>query len=230
VSTSRPLPWDTAQAARRTARAAFGIVRGSDLALGYGAVVVLTAVLLALLPDRQAHQAVLDTSTNLANLRSHPVVVLLASAFVVSALPGLWLVPFLMLAYAAAQRWVGRVPVVVVALIGHVGATLFTAVLLVAGVTHGRLAASVAHQPDVGVSYGLACVAGLLTARVPRRWKLPYAAVLVAFFVVPLLVRPTFTDVGHTVALGTGFGLALLVFRTSLADAPSSPGAAPGPV
>lgn len=198
---------------RALARRSWALVRGSDLAVGYSLVVIVVALALAALPRHVHDQVVLDSSTNLANLRDHPLYVLLVSAFVVSDLLGLWMVPFLALAYAAAQRWLGRGPTVVVALIGHVGATLMVASVLTAGIRHGRLAKSVAHEPDVGISYGLACVAGLLAARVPARYRPWYVAGLVAFFAGPLLVNPTFTDLGHTCALSLGFGMAWLAAR-----------------
>ena len=202
---------------RALARRAWRLVRGSDLALTYSLIVVALAVVLALAPRSVHDRVVLESSTNLANLRDHPFSVLLVSAFVVSNLLGLWLIPFLALAYAVSQRWLGRRATVVAALVGHVGATLLVASVLVAGIRHGRLAASVAHEPDVGVSYGLACVAALITPRVPRSYRPWYVAGLVVFFVGPLMVRPTFTDLGHTCALLIGFGLAHLASRAALA-------------
>jgi hypothetical protein len=88
----------------------------------------------------------------------------------------------------------------------------------------------VAHEPDVGISYVLACLAGLLTVRVPPRWRQGYVAALVLYFVGPLLLRPTFTALGHTTALAIGLGLALLAARTAqAARRPDADPAAPGP-
>lgn len=211
---------------RALARRAWRLVRGSDLALAYSVVVVAVALVLAVLPRDVHDRVVLQSSTNLANLRDHPFEVLLASAFVVSDVLGLWMVPFLALAYATAQRWLGRGPTVVAALVGHVGATLLVASVLVAGIRHGRLAASVAHEPDVGISYGLACVAGLITPRLPVSYRPWYVAGLVVFFVGPLVIRPTFTDLGHTCALLLGFGLALLAARAASAAGTAGEGRA----
>jgi hypothetical protein len=161
------------------------------------------------------HAVVLNSSTNLVNLRERPVWVLVVSAFVVPTLQGLWLVPFLALAVGAAQRWLGRTPTVFVGVVGHVGATLVVAVLLVSGITNGRLAASVADDPDVGVSYVLVCLAGLLAVRVPAPWRRWYAAALAFLVSAPLAVHPTFTDLGHVLALATGFGFAVLAARAA---------------
>jgi hypothetical protein len=179
-------------------------------------VVVITAVL----QTRSAavrHAVVLDASTNLVNLRDRPVWVLVVSAFVVPSLRGLWLVPLLAVAVGAAQRWLGRTATVFVGVVGHVGATLVVAALLVSGIAHGRLGASVADDPDVGVSYVLACLAGLLTVRVRSPWRWLYAVALALYVSAPLASRPTFTDLGHVLALVTGFGFAVLAARAARA-------------
>ena len=211
---------DLSSQATGVMRRAFRLVATSDIAMIYGGIVVVVAVGLQLLPDSVHRDVVLNCSTNLVNLREHPIYVLLVSAFVVSNLSGLWLVPWLMVSYAATQRWLGRLATGFAALLGHVGATVFVAVLLSAGIWHHWVSPTVAHEPDVGVSYGLACLAGLLVMQVPRRWRGGYVGLVVLFFVGPLILRPTFTDVGHTTALVTGFGLALLAARAAAASGP----------
>jgi hypothetical protein len=66
---------------------------------------------------------------------------------------------------------------------------------------------------------GLACVSGLLLVVVPRgRWRVLYVTGLLgawswAILLGPPLLHltsPTFTDVGHTLALLTGLGLGTL--------------------
>jgi Mn2+/Fe2+ NRAMP family transporter len=190
------------------------LVRGTDLAWAYAAVVLVVAAVARTLPGT-SEELVLDTSTNLDNLRHTPVLVLVASAFVVSPLSGLWILAPLVVAFGAAQRWLGRAATLVVATLGHVGATLFVAVLLAAGIERGWLDPTIAAAPDVGVSYGLAAVAGLLVARVPHRRRPWYALALLALAAVPLLVSPSFTDVGHLVAVLLGFALALVVRRAA---------------
>lgn len=192
-------------------------VRRCDLAVVYALVVLGLTIAVNLRPAPLRAQFVEQSSTNLANLRRQPLHVLVVSAFVIPAWRGLTILAPLVLAFGAAQRWVGRLATVVVAVIGHVGATLFVAILLTAGLTRGRLARSVIHAPDVGVSYGLACVAAFLTARLPARWRWPYLGLLAAYFCLPLLLHPTFTAVGHTTALLLGLGLALLAARAAAA-------------
>jgi hypothetical protein len=196
---------------------AVALVRRSDIALGYAAIVIVIAIVLAVVPDQTHDRLILQSSTNLANLRERPLLVLIASAFVVSSLASLWQIPFLLLLYAAAQRWVGPAGTIFAAALGHIGATLFVATLLASGIAHGWLQRSIARTSDVGVSYGLACLAAFLVMQVPRHWRLPYVVVVLVYFVSPLLFDPNFTSVGHTTALAIGFGLALLAARVTKA-------------
>jgi hypothetical protein len=187
-----------------------GPFRRADVAWAYAAVVVVVAIVVRVLPGTRTQDLVLDCSTNLDNLRHTPLLVLGASAFVVSPLWGLWILAPLVVVFAAAQRWLGRAATVIVAVLGHVGATLFVAVLLAAGINDGLVDADVARAPDVGVSYGLAAVAGVLVGRVPRRWRPWYALGVLAVAAGLLVIDPDFTGVGHVTAVLLGFALAVL--------------------
>ena len=191
------------------------LVRSSDLAMIYALIVVVVAVVLAISSDSTHDHVIAESSTNLVNLRNHPLWVLLVSLFVVSNLAGLWQIVLLLPLYAAAQRWVGRAGAIIVALIGHIGATLFVATLLSAGIFHGYLGRNLAREPDVGISYALACVAGFLVTEVPRRWRLPYVVVIVGYFAAPLGFAPSFTAVGHATGLALGLSLSLLSYRVA---------------
>jgi hypothetical protein len=186
---------------------------GSDLALAYAGVVAALAVALTMMPARVANRLVVDSSTNLANLRAHPPFVLVVSAFVEPSVWQLWILVPLLLAYSELQRWLGRAAVVITAVLGHVGATLFVSTILAAGVAHGRIQLSVRNATDVGVSYGLVAVLGLLAARVPRRWRSWYVMSFTVGFAVTLIIGRGFTDLGHVSAWAIGLGLAVLVHR-----------------
>jgi hypothetical protein len=188
-------------------------LRRADVGWTYAAAVVVVAVVVRVLPGTRPEDLVLDSSTNLDNLRHTPLLVLGASAFVVSPLWGLWILAPLVVVFAAAQRWLGRAATVIVAVLGHVGATLFVAVLLAAGINDGVVDAAVARAPDVGVSYGLAAVAGVLVGRVPRRWRAWYALGVLTVAAVSLLLDQDFTGIGHVSAVLLGFALAVLTAR-----------------
>jgi hypothetical protein len=185
--------------------------RGRDLALVYAAVVVGLVIVLAVVPAATRDALVSHSSTNLDNLRHRPVNVLVVSAFVLGSPWELAEIPLLIWAYGALQRWLGRGAAVVTGAFGHVGATLFVAVLLATGITRGAISPAVSHVDDVGVSYGMAAVAGLCTIRVPRRWLVGYVATLAIVLVGALAFARTFTDVGHLTAWCIGLALAVVV-------------------
>jgi hypothetical protein len=188
-------------------------LRRADVGWAYAAIVVVVAVVVRVLPGARTEDLVLDSSTNLDNLRHTPLLVLGASAFVVSPLWGLWILVPLVAVFTAAQRRLGRAATVIVAVLGHVGATLLVAVLLAAGINDGVVDADVARAPDVGVSYGLAAVAAVLVGRVPRRWRPWYALGVLAVAVGSLALDQDFTGVGHVTAVLLGFALAVLTTR-----------------
>ncbi len=201
------------------AAAAWHLVVRSDVALGYAGVVLGMFAYMEVARGSAAQTLVAQASTNLENLQAHPLRVLTWSAFVVSGPAEMLLLPVLVVAYAVAQYHFGRAAVVVTVIIGHLLATLCVAVMLVTGIFHGVLQPTLRYATDVGFSYGLACVSGLLVVAVPRgRWRVLYGAALFvvwswAILLGPPLLRltsPTFTDVGHTLAVLTGLALSTL--------------------
>ena len=56
-------------------RRAIRLVATSDIAVIYGGIVVVVAVALQLLPESVHRDVVLNCSTNLVNLRKHPIYV-----------------------------------------------------------------------------------------------------------------------------------------------------------
>ena len=216
---------DWRQVARR-ARALSGLgptlrrlVLRSDVAVGYAVIVVAVFVYMEVIGGTMADTIVAQASTNLRNLQTHPFHALAFSAFVISEPAELLLLPVLVVAYAVAQYHFGRAAVLVSILIGHLLATLVVAVTVLTSIFHGVLQPNVSLATDVGFSYGLACVSGLLVVVVPRgRWRLLYVAVVLAVCSSAILLgppwlnltSPSFTDLGHTLALLTGFGLSSL--------------------
>jgi hypothetical protein len=183
---------------------------------------LMTTVVLRTSSAGVAHRLLVEQSTNLHNLRTYPVQVLFTSAFWLDS-GQLWpaLLP-LVVFLAPLERWLGTARWAAVFALGHVGATLITAVMLWFDTDYGRSNPALLRAVDVGISYGCYAVAGALTYRLPRRWRPWYAGALVVFFVARLLLSQTFTDVGHVNALLIGFGCYLLVRRRM--PAPGTPG------
>ncbi len=91
---------------------------------------------------------------------------------------------------------------------GHIGATLVVAAGLAAAVRLGWMSVSVAHAPDVGMSYGAMAVLGALTTAIPLRWRPAWAGWWLAVGAVVIALGRDFTDVGHTVAMVLGMAVA----------------------
>jgi membrane associated rhomboid family serine protease len=181
--------------------------------IAYLFTLLVTTVVLRISSPGVAHRLLIEQSTNLHNLRVYPVQVLFTSAFWLDS-GQLWpaLLP-LVVFLAPLERWLGTARWAGVFALGHVGATLITAVMLWFDTDYGRSNPDLLRAVDVGISYGCYAVAGALTFRLPRRWRLWYASALTAFFGARLLLSQTFTDVGHVNALLIGFGCYLLVRR-----------------
>ncbi|MFE3602479.1 rhomboid-like protein [Streptomyces sp. NPDC059096] len=171
--------------------------------LWLAALFVTTVALHRMSPDFE-EDFLRQRSTNIHELSTDPVRVLIASAFWIDG--GTWL-PYAVLYtvfHAPAERWLGTARWLAVVVLAHVGATLVSEGVLGWAVHHGHAPQSAVNTLDVGVSYALAGVIGVLTYRIPRPWHLPYLAVVLIFFGTPLIVARSFTDLGHFAAVLIG--------------------------
>jgi hypothetical protein len=191
--------------------------RGRDVAVVYALIVVMISVVTAVQAPEQLRAIVSDSSTSLTNLRQRPLAVLITSAFVISPVWGLWIVAPMVVAYGALQRWLGRASVIVVGVLGHVGATLFVATMELTELAKGRVGFRIAGRPDVGVSYALAAIAGVLVVRVAARWRRRYVVVSLIVVVGQLLILRNFTGLGHVTAWLIGLAVAVPVSRATRA-------------
>jgi len=200
-------------AVRRALADAGRTVRRADLAIAYCGIVTAVTVVLNVIDAEDKERIIQETSSNLDNLRDHPVQSLLASAFVVPHPAGLVLVAVLLVVLAYAQRFVGRVAALVVGLSGHIGATIIVATALMSGIFHDLVDPSVRSATDVGISYVLACSMGFLTLFVPagRRWA--WSAGLAVIWLLPGAIGRSFTDAGHAAALSIGWLMAFVCWR-----------------
>ncbi|MGW1108246.1 rhomboid-like protein [Streptomyces sp. NPDC002540] len=143
-------------------------------------------------------------STNIHELSHDPVRVLIVSALWIDS--GRWL-PYAVLYtvfHAPAERWLGTLRWLAVAIAAHVLASLVSEGILAWAIRHGHVPESAANTLDIGVSYALAGVVAVLTYHVPQPWRYVYLFAVVVFYGIPLIVGPTFTDVGHFTAVLIG--------------------------
>ncbi|SDK80417.1 rhomboid-like protein [Streptomyces indicus] len=145
-------------------------------------------------------------SSNLVQLNERPVRALLLSAFWIenpSSLP-LYVVLFELI-HARVERALGTLRWLIVVATAHIAATLISQKAVLYRIQHHDAPRHLIHVVDIGVSYGLAASAGILTYLLPGRWKFAYAVAVIAFFAIPLAADATFTDLGHAIALTIGF-------------------------
>jgi len=189
-------------------------VRRAPATYTYLLILLVTTWVLATSSSSVAHQLLLERSTNLHHLASDPVRVLIASAFFVTS-PSqwfLWVVLFTLIA-APVEHRIGSGRTVAVFLIGHVGATLLTAMGLWLALRGDLVESSVVRAVDVGASYGFVALAGVLTYLLPRRLRWAWVGALLIVVAVALALALSFTEFGHLLALLTGLACFPLVPR-----------------
>ncbi|MDG4859271.1 hypothetical protein P8605_14075 [Streptomyces sp. T-3] len=180
-------------------------VRSSPGTHAWLLIILATSLVIQFSSEGLEHYLLHRNSSNLHELNEHPGQALLLSAFWIenpSSLP-LYIVLF-ELFHARVERWLGTLRWMLIVATAHIAATLVSQKVVLMRIENHDASRRMMHVVDIGVSYGLAASAGVLTYLVPGHWKWLYAAGVVAFFGLPLATGGTFTDLGHAIALGIG--------------------------
>jgi hypothetical protein len=187
-------------------------VRHAPATYAYLLILLVTTWVLATSSSSVARQLLLERSTNLHELARDPVRVLVASAFFVTSAPAWlgWVILFTAVA-AQVEHRIGSGRTITVFVLGHVGATLLTAVGLWLALKGDLVESSVVQAVDVGASYGFVALAGIATYLLPRRLKWAYLGALLLVLVAALALVPSFTDFGHLAAFLIGLACRPLV-------------------
>ncbi|MFF4642249.1 rhomboid-like protein [Streptomyces sp. NPDC001389] len=168
-------------------------------------IVALTSIVVAIAPDRLDHVLLHRNSSNIHQLVKYPFRALLSSAFWIENPASLPLYALLFeVFHATVERWLGTLRWLVIVATAHIVATLASQKVLLMAIQDNRAPHSMTHVVDIGVSYGLAASAGVLTYRLPDPWRWLYLVGVVAFFGIPLVTGGTFTDLGHAISLAVG--------------------------
>ncbi|WP_225833974.1 rhomboid-like protein [Streptomyces sp. NK08204] len=166
-------------------------------------------------------------STNIHELSHNPVQVLVASAMWIDS--GHWF-PYAFLYtvfHAQAERWLGTARWLAVCTLAHVLASLISEGILLKAIRDGIAPYSAVNTMDIGVSYALNGVIGVLAYRLAPPWRYAYVLVVLVVFGLPLTGGPTFTDFGHFVSLLIGLACCPLVRGCGKAWNPKETLAAP---
>jgi hypothetical protein len=158
-----------------------------------------------LLPRWHLLRLLRKDSTNLHQLASDPIRVLITSLLWIDGF--VWW-PYLVvfcLFLAPAERWLGSLRFVIAGLIAHVVATCLSEGFLYWQIQESAVSPRYLNARDIGVSYVVVGIVGLLTYRIARPWRLLYLAlVLGSCGAAVFLVNPMFTQVGHLCAALVG--------------------------
>ncbi|HEY2331751.1 MAG TPA: rhomboid-like protein [Acidimicrobiales bacterium] len=186
-------------------------------------ILIVTSIVVSAAGEHLTDALLRTQSTNLANLRHHPVHVLFTSAFWLDSgvTPVLLVVPFAVV-LAPAERWLGTKRWVAVFGLGHVGASVLTAGFIQFELDHGWASKALVRTIDVGFSYGFTAMMGVLAYHLPAPWRARYVVAISAILLVGVAVSSTFTDIGHLVAWAIGLACSWLVPDPDLSPEPLS--------
>lgn len=194
--------------------------RACDYAAAAAFTVLFAAggIVIALLSPHEADALRLWASTNVANLRHHPIPALVVSAFLPSGWPFAWLVPIALTMFAA-NRAIGTAWLALICAAGHVIGTAVSEGIVAYRVDRGRLPPPWLHIFDVGPSYVV--VSAIVVVVMFGTWTA--RAVTLAVLVVLVFVSHIFSGLtslqvaaaGHLTAIVTAavLGLVLVLMR-----------------
>lgn len=189
------------------AHAAWDYVCSAPATFSWLAVLLATTIAMKQFSPDFRRRFVLHHSTNLHELSHNPIRVLVTSALWLDG--GNWW-PYLILYcvfHAPVERWLGTARWLAVVVVSHVGATYISQSIVYYDIRHGTAPGSAAFISDIGVSYALAGVQGVLAYLITPPWRYIYAMALIAYYGYPVLYNSgyrAFTDVGHFTALLLG--------------------------
>jgi len=199
-------------------------IEGSPVTAAYVALLLSTHWIVDhALSRSEAAGALLYVSTNLDNLQHHPVQSLIGSAlFMDVTLTNVMSLSFvgtlitlvggICVALSLLERRWGALRAYTIFALGHVGATLIAALVIVLALKRGWYPASVRDTYDYGISYGAQAVLAYATVTlVPRRLRVVRVLCCVSIVAWPfggmtwMSILPDFTTLGHLFAATIGF-------------------------
>lgn len=192
-------------------RVVWNYVVSAPLTYGWLIALAVTTIVQHLLTGNQLHSILLHRYTNIHALATDPLGVLFSSLFWID---GKSLEPYLVmftLFLAPAERWLGQLRWLTVGLSSHIVATYISEGLLYLAIELNQASQRSVRAHDIGVSYFLVGVMGILTYHIARPWRWGYLGVLLLIFGFPVLlmdrIELSFTAIGHFAALLIGLAL-----------------------
>jgi hypothetical protein len=183
-------------------------VGAAPVTFGWLTVLLMTTVAQHVLPRWHLIAVLRNDSTNLHHLASDPLRVLATSLLWLDGYRWWWLYLLVFCVFLApAERWLGSLRFVIAGLIAHVVATFLSEGYLYWQIQEAMVSPRYLNARDIGVSYAVAGIIGILTYAIALPWRWLYLLGALGGFAATVAVHPTFTSVGHLVALLTGLAL-----------------------
>jgi hypothetical protein len=189
------------------ALAVWHFVSGAPLTYCWLLALTITTIIQNRLPGRQLHGVLMHRSTNIHELGTDPLHVLFSSLL---WLDGKNLEPYLLLFtlfLAPAEHWLGHLRWLTVGLTSHILGTYISEGILYYAIEEHDAAERLVHARDIGVSYFLVGVMGVLAYHIAQPWRWGYLGVLSVIFGFPLITMTrelNFTAIGHFSSLLIG--------------------------
>ena len=190
----------------------------------YLAILGVTTWVLLGMPEVPRRLFIENQSTNLRELSTNPLRVLVRSAFFVTNAEFAWWVALFAMLLAPTERWLGSARAIAVFVVGHVGATLIAAVDVWVHITYRGAPESLMRVQDTGASYGFACLAALSFYRLRGVSRAALGAVLLVVVVYGAIEGTGFTARGHAVAVLLGLALLPVVHSPAVRERQSEAG------
>jgi hypothetical protein len=188
---------------------------------GYGGLLILVTVVLAVLGDSTQARVIMHFSTNLHNLLRGHISTLFSSAFLIGDTDtALIVIPLLICLLALAELKFGTLRSIRIFLAGHLGATLLVALGLWIAVSEHWVPLSITRAEDVGISYGAMALIGAFLVLMPERWRPTWGITWVAVAVAGVAMGDTFTNVGHLISVSIGLLIGCWLIRRSTTVTP----------
>ncbi|MEV6768645.1 rhomboid-like protein [Nocardia sp. NPDC051030] len=207
--------WGRPQRLRRALAAYHDLLAVTPASIAYAFTLFVTWWTLRGASDIVGRRLILSASTNLRNMQRDPIQVLVASAFWTDGGFPWSHILILLTLMALAERWLGSLRWILVVACGHVGATWLTVLGIAHKMDKHLIPLRVALASDVGPSYGISAILGVLAFRLRGRARLIWAAGLLIYYAFEVWHGRTFTDYGHFFALVIGLLLGLIAVAAS---------------
>jgi hypothetical protein len=185
-------------------RSVWRFVSAAPLTFGWLVVLLFTTWIQHSVAGPQRRELLLHGSTNLHHLAGDPLQVLFASLLWID---GFHWWPYLLLFclfLAPAEHWLGQFRWLAAGLISHIVATYLSEGVLYLRIQEAAASPRLINARDIGVSYFLVGMIGILAYHILRPWRWVYLGVAVVALLIPLAVKPDFTPLGHFCALLVG--------------------------